>query len=187
MWAYCLNNPILYSDTFGESVTICILGVTFSLVELVVAVAAIVIVADVLINGENSLLARAASSVAEAVETAAETNAEIWKAVEAVITHPERFTTGSGIIVGSGTLIGSIISIVEDKKDPDPYARPGQKKQNREVKEKRGKKTILKAVRGNDGYNHLKSIPLDENIKSIEEALDAYLDNYNLGKILRSI
>ena len=27
MWAYCLNNPILYSDTFGESVTVCILGV----------------------------------------------------------------------------------------------------------------------------------------------------------------
>ena len=148
MWAYCLNNPILYSDTFGESVTICILGVTFSLVELVVAVAAIVIVADVLINGENSLLARAASSVVEAVEIAAETNAEIWKAVEAVITHPERFTTGSGIIVGSGTLIGSIISIVEDKKDPDPYARPGQKKQNREVKEKKRKKDNFKSRSG---------------------------------------
>ena len=27
MWAYCLNNPVLYSDTFGESVTVCILGV----------------------------------------------------------------------------------------------------------------------------------------------------------------
>ena len=84
----------------------------------------------------------------EAVEIAAETNAEIWKAVEAVITHPERFTTGSGIIVGSGTLIGSIISIVEDKKDPDPYARPGQKKQNREVKEKKRKKDNFKSRSG---------------------------------------
>ena len=75
MWAYCLNNPILYSDTLGESVTVCILGVTFTLVELLVIGVAVAVVADILINGEEALVMKAAEGVAEAVETIA----QIWQ------------------------------------------------------------------------------------------------------------
>ena len=136
MWAYCLNNPILYSDTFGESVTVCILGVTFTLVELLVIGVAVAVVADILINGEDALVMKAAEGVAEAVETIV----QIWQVVETVVTHP--FSIGSGITIGSG------ISVVEDKQNPDPYARPGQKKQNREVKEKKRKKDNFKSRSG---------------------------------------
>ena len=136
MWAYCLNNPILYSDTLGESVTVCILGVTFTLVELLVIGVAVAVIADILINGEDALVMKAAEGVAEAVEAIA----QIWQVIETVVTHP--FSIGSGITIGSG------ISVVEDKQNPDPYARPGQKKQNREVKEKKRKKDNFKSRSG---------------------------------------
>ena len=103
MWAYCLNNPVLYSDTFGESVTVCILGVTFTLVELLVIGVAVAVVADILINGEEALVIKAAEGVAGAVEAIA----QIWQVVETVVTHP--FSIGSGITIGSG------ISVVQAK------------------------------------------------------------------------
>ena len=103
MFAYCLNNPVLYSDTFGESVTVCILGVTFTLLELLVIGVAVAVVADILINGEEALVIKAAEGVAEAVETIA----QIWQVVETVVTHP--FSIGSGITIGSG------ISVVQAK------------------------------------------------------------------------
>ena len=103
MWAYCLNNPVLYSDTFGESVTVCILGVTFTLVELLVIGVAVAVVADILINGEEALVIKAAEGVSGAVEAIA----QIWQVVETVVTHP--FSIGSGITIGSG------ISVVQAK------------------------------------------------------------------------
>ena len=103
MFAYCLNNPILYSDTLGESVTVCILGVTFTLVELLVIGVAVAVVADILINGEEALVIKAAEGVAGAVEAIA----QIWQVVETVVTHP--FSIGSGITIGSG------ISVVQAK------------------------------------------------------------------------
>ena len=103
MFAYCLNNPILYSDTLGESVTVCILGVTFTLVELLVIGVAVAVIADILINGEDALVMKAAEGVAEAVEAIA----QIWRIIESVTTQP--LSIGSGIAIGSG------ISVVQAK------------------------------------------------------------------------
>ena len=104
MWAYCLNNPILYSDTFGESVTVCILGVTFTLVELLVIGVAVAVVADILINGEEALVIKAAEGAAGAVEAIA----QIWQVVETVVTHP--FSIGSGITVVTSPDVDSNLS-----------------------------------------------------------------------------
>ena len=104
MWAYCLNNPVLYSDTFGESVTVCILGVTFTLVELLVIGVAVAVVADILINGEEALVIKAAEGAAGAVEAIA----QIWQVVETVVTHP--FSIGSGITVVTSPDVDSNLS-----------------------------------------------------------------------------
>ena len=136
MWAYCLNNPIIYSDTFGESVTICILGVTFTLVELLIIAVAIAIVADVLINGEDALVIRAAEGVAEAVET----TAQIWQVVETVVTHP--FSIGSGItVVSEGT---------DSKERSDkPIGRRRKYKTKKDAKE-----AAKKAGKGSEPIHH---------------------------------
>ena len=104
MWAYCLNNPILYSDTLGESVTVCIFGVTFTLIELLVIGVAVAVVADILINGEEALVIKAAEGAAGAVEAIA----QIWQVVETVVTHP--FSIGSGITVVTSPDVDSNLS-----------------------------------------------------------------------------
>ena len=114
MFAYCLNNPILYSDTLGESVTVCILGVTFTLVELLVIGVAVAVIADILINGEEALVMKAVEGVAEAVEAIA----QIWQVIETVVTHP--FSIGSGITIGSG------ISVVQSGKKARDAGKNGQ-------------------------------------------------------------
>ena len=140
MWAYCLNNPVLYSDTFGESVTVCILGVTFTLVELLVIGVAVAVVADILINGEEALVIKAAEGVAGAVEAIA----QIWQVVETVVTHP--FSIGSGITVVTSPDVDSNLSepyvyYKEHTKGARPSTlNPHQNGQARKKRDARGEK-----------------------------------------------
>ena len=140
MWAYCLNNPILYSDTLGESVTVCIFGVTFTLVELLVIGVAVAVVADILINGEEALVIKAAEGVAGAVEAIA----QIWQVVETVVTHP--FSIGSGITVVTSPDVDSNLSepyvyYKEHTKGARPSTlNPHQNGQARKKRDARGEK-----------------------------------------------
>ena len=140
MWAYCLNNPVLYSDTFGESVTVCILGVTFTLVELLVIGVAVAVVADILINGEEALVIKAAEGAAGAVEAIA----QIWQVVETVVTHP--FSIGSGITVVTSPDVDSNLSepyvyYKEHTKGARPSTlNPHQNGQARKKRDARGEK-----------------------------------------------
>ena len=76
MWAYCLNNPVVFSDNIGQSVTICILGVTVSLAQLIVGALIVTASIDLLINGERSLPARLSDKIVDALETVVSTVAE---------------------------------------------------------------------------------------------------------------
>ena len=140
MWAYCLNNPILYSDTLGESVTVCIFGVTFTLVELLVIGVAVAVVADILINGEEALVIKAAEGAAGAVEAIA----QIWQVVETVVTHP--FSIGSGITVVTSPDVDSNLSepyvyYKEHTKGARPSTlNPHQNGQARKKRDARGEK-----------------------------------------------
>ena len=136
MFAYCLNNPILYSDTLGESVTVCILGVTFTLVELLVIGVAVAVIADILINGEDALVMKAAEGVAEAVEAIA----QIWQVVETIVTHP--FSIGSGItVVAEGT--------DSKKRSDEPIGRRRKYKTKKDAKE-----AAKKAGKGSEPKHH---------------------------------
>ena len=76
MWAYCLNNPVIFSDNIGQSVTICILGVTVSLAQLIVGALIVTASIDLLINGERSLPARLSDKIVDALATVVSTVAE---------------------------------------------------------------------------------------------------------------
>ena len=76
MWAYCLNNPVVFSDNIGQSVTICILGVTVSLAQLIVGALIVTASIDLLINGERSLPARLSDKIVDALATVVSTVAE---------------------------------------------------------------------------------------------------------------
>ena len=72
MWAYCLNNPIIFADTSGTSVTVCVLGITFTVAEILVGTLLVVALVDVLINGTESLPAVVVSAVTDGAAIVAE-------------------------------------------------------------------------------------------------------------------
>ena len=158
MWAYCLNNPVLYSDTFGESVTVCILGVTFTLVELLVIGVAVAVVADILINGEEALVIKAAEGAAGAVEAIA----QIWQVVETVVTHP--FSIGSGITIGSG------ISVVQSGKKARDAGKNGQHGDNGRAETKAKKQVDKLAEKLKNTKGKTEKGKIKKKIQRINEA-----------------
>ena len=103
-YAYCLNNPANCLDECGCFATIVIGGVTLSFAGLAVLFACSVVILDLLINQEASLISVFLSLLSDMCIQTVEDVTAVWN-----------------------TML---------LKDPDPYKRPGQKKQGRELKTK---------------------------------------------------
>ncbi|MBQ3553026.1 MAG: RHS repeat-associated core domain-containing protein, partial [Clostridia bacterium] len=111
-FVYCLNNPVILVDRQGDSATIVIGGATISFVNFVVLVVCLAIIVDLIINQEDALIIQFLTVLSEGVVNSADAILATWDSV----------------VMSNGK--------VKAADDPDPYARPDQKKQGRERKNK---------------------------------------------------
>ncbi|MBR5947261.1 MAG: hypothetical protein IKZ82_01270 [Clostridia bacterium] len=109
-YAYCLNNPHTLVDSGGTmGLTIAIGGVTITFASIFAMAVAACMIIDLCINQEQSLVCRLLDALQTVVVESVETVQTIWD---------------------------SIVLSKTKNPDPDPNARPGQKKQGRELKNK---------------------------------------------------
>ena len=138
MWAYCLNNPIIFADTSGTSVTVCVLGITFTVAEILVGTLLVVALVDVLINGTESLPAVVVSAVTDGAAIVAES-------ISTVIPMP----THTGVVSrGSGITVASKDTDINQRSDK-PIGRRKKYKTKKEAKE-----AAKKAGKGNEPIHH---------------------------------
>ena len=123
MWAYCLNNPVVCTDGDGTiaGVDDAALLLFFLAAALVISITALI---DVTLNRNAATVIQRHKDSVSLTEVAI----SVWNTVTSAFTLPRKSTNKTTITEDSKT------------KDPDPYARPGQKKQGREKKEKKRKK-----------------------------------------------
>ncbi len=111
-FAYCLNDPTNMTDECGYIATAVFEGIVLSFTSLAVLLVCGVIILDLLINQEASLVAVFLSVLSSICIQAVEDVTAAWDTI--------------------------LLS------DPDPYRRPGQKKQGRELKTKARKNVSWK-------------------------------------------
>ena len=167
MWAYCLNNPVVYTDDEGTIAGIddAALLLFFLATTLVISITALI---DVTLNRNAATVTQRHKDSVSLTEVAI----SVWNTVTSAFTLPRKSTNKTTITEDSKT------------KDPDPYARPGQKKQEREKKEKKRKKIALRTVLGKEDRAYLKSILRVENIENINRRENASLGTYKMEKVL---
>ena len=167
MWAYCLNNPVVYTDDEGTiaGVDDAALLLFFLATALVISITALI---DVTLNRNAATVTQRHKDSVSLTEVAI----SVWNTVTSTFTLPRKSTNKTTITEDSKT------------KDPDPYARPGQKKQEREKKEKKRKKITLRTVLGKEDRAYLKSILRVENIENMNRRENASLGTYKMEKVL---
>ena len=127
MFAYCLNNPVNMVDSQGD---VAIIDDALLLL-LLLLVGTIETAAYVGTDVSTSSASNIGGILSDPLPAIKETYVETFVVAAVMVTVLTTPRTGSGI------------SVVEDR-NPDPYARPGQKKQEREKKEKKRKNRNFK-------------------------------------------
>ncbi len=130
LFSYCANNPVMYIDPEGtwgwKDIFQTALIVTGIVALTVAATAAVILTAGV---AAPALAAVGVGIVSTSAATALVTSVGLTATIVA------------GISIGSAFLLDTVDDQLtfSESYDPDPYKRPGQKKQNREKKEKKKK------------------------------------------------
>ena len=112
-YSYCLNNPNAFIDEEGSFATLAIGAVTITFTQIFVLAVGICFVLDLLINQDQSLVSRLVDALRTMVIDSIDTIKALWN---------------------------NIMLSKKTTPNPDPYARPGQKKQGRELKNKARKR-----------------------------------------------
>ncbi|WP_195282371.1 RHS repeat-associated core domain-containing protein [Harryflintia acetispora] len=131
LYTYCGNNPVMFTDPSGNFAIVddlAYLGVGIGLI----ALAGIVAVSTLSSTGSlRSAWDQGVSNFLNNLEAMRETAQELYEKAQVVIENVK-------VIVEIG--LEEIIEFAKNKNSVDPYARPGQKKQGRERKEKKKRK-----------------------------------------------
>ena len=165
MWAYCLNNPIVYTDDEGTiaGVDDAALLLFFLATALVISITALI---DVTLNRNAATVTQRHKDSVSLTEVAI----SVWNTVTSAFTLPRKIQI---------KLLSQRIQKPKIRIHTHDRAR-----RSKSVKRRKRKKITLRTVLGKEDRAYLKSILRVENIENMNRRENASLGTYKMEKVL---
>lgn len=170
-YCYCFNNPIIYYDPSGRF-ALTIVGISTAVYYLIAALAFVTITVTVVyVENETHIIENSINAVGQGIS-------DMFDSIGNYFSNSfgNSYDSSNNNTIIGGVVSQNIPSIYRSSKsgnsNPDPFARPGQKKQGRELKNKArgkfknkckyrdGRKPPNKHTPGRDHNHHLANILL---------------------------